>query len=79
MTVYLETTLKEVDEGKVVCSDKEGKMIEIPCDSVIAAVGYRPAPLDTKGRKKTWIVGDSGKVGNLRTVIWSAYEAAMTV
>ncbi len=77
--VYLETTLKEVDEGKVVCSDKEGKMIEIPCDSVIAAVGYRPAPLDTKGRKKTWIVGDSGKVGNLRTVIWSAYEAAMKV
>lgn len=33
--VYLETKLKEVKEHSVICTDKTGKEIEIPCDSVI--------------------------------------------
>jgi 2-enoate reductase len=77
--VYLETTLREVREGSVVCTGKDGKEVEIPCDSVIGAVGYRPAPMDVKGRSQTWLIGDCSGVGNLRTVVWSAYEAAMKV
>ena len=77
--VYLETTLREVEEGKVICTAKDGSTVEIPCDTALAAVGYRPAPIDVKGRKQTWTVGDCAGVGNLRTVIWSAYEAAMKV
>lgn len=37
--VYLETKLKEVKEHSVICTDKTGKEIEIPCDSVIGSVG----------------------------------------
>ncbi|MEE0955542.1 MAG: FAD-dependent oxidoreductase [Eubacterium sp.] len=54
--------------------------IEIPCDSVISSAGYLPAPLGTGNRKKgIHFVGDCSSVGNLRTVIWGAYEAAMQI
>ena len=77
--VYLETTLKEVLDDRVICTAKDGSSVEIPCDTVIAAVGYRPAPIKTDRRRNTYLVGDCGGVGNLRTVIWSAYEAAMKI
>ena len=74
--VYLETILKEVKDGAIVCTTKEKKEIEISCDSVISSAGYVPAPLVTSG-KKVHLVGDCNGVGNLRTVIWRAYEVAM--
>ena len=76
--VYLETTLLEVREGSVLCRTKDGGRTEIPCDSVIGSVGYRPAPLRKAG-KNVFLVGDCAKVGNLKTVIWGAYEAAMKI
>ncbi len=76
--VYLETTLSEVKDGAIVCKDKDGKEIEIACDSVISCAGYIPAPLEGKG-KNVQLVGDCLAVGNLRSVIWRAYEAAMKV
>lgn len=76
--VYLETTLKAVGEGGIVCTDKAGKDFEVACDSVISSAGYIPAPLAEKGGK-VQLVGDCLKVGNLRTVIWRAYEVAMKI
>ena len=76
--VYLETKLKEVKEHSVICTDKTGKEIEIPCDSVIGSVGYLPNPLARKG-KNIYLVGDCEQVGNLRSVVWGAYETAMKI
>ena len=76
--VYLETTLKEVGEQSIICRGKDGSETEIPCDSVISSIGYVPNPLREKGKNVT-LIGDCDKVGNLRTVIWSAYEAAMKI
>jgi 2-enoate reductase len=75
--VYLEATLKEVKDGCVICNQK-GKELEIACDSVISSAGYVPAPLAEAG-KRVHLVGDCLKVGNLRTVIWRAYEVAMKI
>ncbi len=44
--VYLETTLKEVRDGSILCTEKDGKELEIPCDSVISCAGYLPCPVD---------------------------------
>ena len=77
--VYLETRLTEVKEGSVVCADKDGNEFEIPCDSVISCAGYLPAPLASGGKKNVQFIGDCKSVGNLRSVIWGAYEAAMKV
>ena len=77
--VYLETRLTEVKDGAVVCEDKDGKTFEIACDSVISCAGYLPAPLASGGKKNVQFIGDCKSVGNLRSVIWGAYEAAMKV
>ena len=75
--VYLETTLAEVKDGSIVCKDKDGKEIDIACDSVISCAGYIPAPLAES--KPSQLIGDCLAVGNLRSVIWRAYEAAMKI
>ena len=74
--VYLETKLAEVSEGSITCRDKDGNSFEIACDSVISAAGYDPAPLALP-RRNVYLVGDCLSVGNLRSVIWRAYEIAM--
>ncbi len=76
--VYLEHRSKEIRDGCVVVTDKDGNDREIPCDSVIVSVGYDPAPVVSAG-KNVYIVGDAGKVGNLRSAIWGAWKAAMRI
>lgn len=76
--VYLETTLTEVREDSIVCRAKDGSTFEVPSDSAISSVGYIPNPLCEKQRN-VHLVGDCNEVGNLRTVIWGAYEAAMAI
>ena len=74
--VHLETALCEINDGSVKVKDKEGKVFDIPADSVIMSVGYVPTPLAPKG-KHVHVIGDAAKVGNLRTVIWGAWDVAM--
>ena len=76
--VYLETTLKEVKDGSIVCTQKDGKEIEIPCDSVISCAGYIPAPLAEKSGN-VHLVGDCLAIGNLRSVVWRAFDVAMKI
>ena len=76
--VYLETTLKEVKDGSIICTEKSGKDIEIACDSVISCAGYIPAPIAEKSGK-VHLVGDCLAIGNLRSVIWRAYDVAMKI
>ncbi len=73
---YLETKVKEITKTSVIATDKDGKTIEIPTDNVILSIGYTPSPIATKGRH-IHVVGDAKKVGNLRTVIWQAWDTAM--
>ncbi len=76
--VYLETGLKEVKEGSIICSTKDQGNIEIPCDSVISSAGYIPTPLANES-EHVHLVGDCKQIGNLRSVIWRAYEVAMEI
>jgi 2-enoate reductase len=76
--VHLETGVKEIKDGAVVVADKEGKVFEIPADNVILSVGYKPAPVAEKS-KHVHIIGDANKVGNLRTVIWGAWDVCMKI
>lgn len=75
--VYLNTALKEVKDDSIICINNNNE-IEIKCDSVISSAGYIPDPLSPK-KKNVYLIGDCDKVGNLRTVIWKAYECAMKI
>ena len=72
--VYLETGVKEIKDGAVTVAGKDGKTFDIKADSVILSTGYKPMPLEQKG---VHLVGDCAGVGNLRTVIWGAWDVAM--
>ena len=76
--VYLETGLSEITADGVIVKDKEGKTSELKADSVILSVGYTPAPVAEKA-KNVHIIGDAKAVGNLRTVIWNAWDVAMKI
>ena len=74
--VYLETKTTEIRADGVTVCDKDGKTTDIACDNVVLSVGYRPAPVAPKA-KHVHVIGDAFKVGNLRTVIWQAWDVAM--
>ncbi len=74
--VHLETKVKKIHEDGVTVVDKDGMEYKIAADNVILCTGYKSAPLAEKA-KHIHIVGDAGKVGNLRTVIWGAWDTCM--
>lgn len=74
--VYLESRTTEIRDDGVTIATKDGQTIDIPADTVILSVGYKPAPIAEKS-KKVHVIGDANKVGNLRTVIWGAWDVAM--
>ncbi|MBR4864813.1 MAG: FAD-dependent oxidoreductase [Oscillospiraceae bacterium] len=74
--VYLETGVTEIGDFHVSIRDKEGNAQQLKCDSVILSVGYKPDPVAPKS-KHVHVIGDAAKVGNLRTVIWQAWDVCM--
>ncbi len=74
--VYLNTSVSQITDRGVMLKDAAGMERPLEADSVILSVGYTPAPLEAKG-VKTHLVGDCKAVGNLRTVIWRAWDVAM--
>ncbi len=73
--VYLDSFVQEINDKNVVVIGKDGKTTKVKADVIISAIGYNPAPL-VKAGKNVHIVGDALKVGNLRTVVWRAWEVA---
>ena len=77
--VHLESRVTAVGDDSVVVENiKYGKRITIDADSVIVSAGYNPAPIAKKGAH-VHVIGDAKKVGNLRTVIWGAWDTAMKI
>ena len=74
--VHLETRVCEIRHNGVTVADKEGNKFDIPANDVIVSVGYKPAPIAPK-KAHVHIVGDASQVGNLRTVIWQAWDVCM--
>jgi len=74
--VHLETSVSEIQDDGVLVKDKNGMQYKIASDNVILSVGYKPDPLAPKA-KHVHVIGDADKVGNLRTVIWQAWDVCM--
>ena len=76
VAVHLQTKLEQVMTDGVKVQNKDGLSFKIDADSVILSTGYRSAPIAKKD-KHVHIIGDACKVGNLRTVIWQAWDVCM--
>lgn len=76
--VHLDTMLSEVTDKGVIVKAKDGSTFEIEGDTVLISAGYIPTPAFPQD-KHVHLVGDCNGVGNLRTVIWRAWDVAMAL
>ncbi|MBQ7896565.1 MAG: 2-enoate reductase, partial [Oscillospiraceae bacterium] len=76
--VYLESTITAIEDGYVMVKGKDGKEFKVECDSVVNGVGFIPTPVGEKSGK-VHRVGDCIAIGNLRTVIWRAWDVCMKI
>ncbi|MBR0373823.1 MAG: FAD-dependent oxidoreductase [Mogibacterium sp.] len=77
--IYLEHTITEIGDGYVMVAAKGGgEPFKIECDSVVNGLGFVPDPISAfeKGVK---YVGTAAKWGNLRDVIWGAWDVCMKI
>lgn len=77
ITKLTSTTLQSIDEGKVILT-AEGKTRELPCDSVVFAIGYTPdnSLVDSLEGKmdKVFPIGDTKKAGRIIHAVHQAYH-----
>ena len=78
--VYLHSTVTEItDKGCTVRNVETGETTFVECDSVVNGIGFVPTPVGGKDNKKAYRVGDCVAIGNLRTVIWRAWDVCMKI
>ena len=75
---YLHSTITAIRDGSVTVKGPDGKTFEVECDNVVNGIGFVPAPVGEKGRH-VHRVGDCVAIGNLRTVIWRAWDVCMKI
>ena len=76
--VYLNAGVKNISGTEVIVDTKDKGTIVLPADNVIMSVGYHPMPLK-EASKHIHLLGDCSKVGNVRSVIWGAWDIAMKI
>ena len=71
--VYTSAKVLRITNNEVVI-EKDGKEQIIVADTVVKSIGYNNSGVETKGNFH--VIGDALKVGNLKDVIWTAYDLA---
>ena len=72
--IFLNSTIKEVDGNEAtIVNSLTKEETKIHFDNIISCIGFDPNPI----KSKYPLVGDCYKVGNLKDVIWRAFEVAM--
>ena len=76
--IYLKHTITEIGDGYVMVKPLDGEPFKLECDSIVNGIGFVPTPIptDDKGIKR---IGACLKWGNLRDVIWSAWDVCMKI
>jgi 2-enoate reductase len=81
--VYLENSLVKVTEDgdgvKVIIKDCSGKETELKTDSVIMSVGYVSDKTLSEKLPDAQLIGDAKQVGNLKNVVFNAYDTAYAI
>ena len=55
-----------------------GEPFKLECDAVVNGLGFLPAPI-APDDKKVHRVGTAAKWGNLRDVVWGAWDVCMKI
>ena len=76
-----EARMKDIQQGRVVYTDSQGKDVTIPADSVILAMGSRPEnslakSLEEAGIDNLRVIGDANKIGRIGDALDSGFALA---
>ena len=71
--VYTSAKVLEITDKEVII-EVDGKEEKIKADTVVKSIGYNPQGV--VGDSNFHVIGDAEKVGNLKDVIWAAYDLA---
>ena len=71
--VYTSAKVLRITDNEVVI-EKDGKEELIIADTVVKSIGYNNSGVENKDNFH--VIGDAEKVGNLKDVIWTAYDLA---
>ena len=78
--VYLESTITEIADDHVMVQSKNGgEAFRVDCDCVVNAIGFYPAPTAETKDKRIHKVGTCVAWGNLRNVVWNAWDVCMKI
>ena len=84
--VYLESTITRIGPKSCTVKRKDGSTVEVEYDNIVNGIGFVPAPVGGKnaskkvmGKETIFRVGDCVAIGNLRTVIWRAWDVCMKI
>lgn len=75
---YLESTIIAIRDDGVTVKGKDGTTFDVKCDAVVNGIGFVPTPVGDK-KAHVYRVGDCVAIGNLRTVIWRAWDVCMKI
>ena len=77
--IYLEHTISEIGDGYVMVKPNNGgDAFRVDCDSVVNGIGFVPKAFNGAGRH-VHKIGTCVNWGNLRHVIWSAWDVCMKI
>lgn len=78
--VYLNSTITKIGDGVATVKGKDGTVTEVAFDNIVNGIGFVPTPVaNTDSTKNAHKVGDCVAIGNLRTVIWRAWDVCMKI
>jgi 2,4-dienoyl-CoA reductase (NADPH2) len=81
INLVTEARMKDIQQGRVVYTDSQGKDVTIPADSVILAMGSRPEnslakSLEQAGIDNVRVIGDANKIGRIGDALDSGFALA---
>lgn len=78
--VYTGHKVLEIAIGQLICTDRDGRVVKIPCNNVVIASGARPVAFETEALINQGIeivmVGDCRDVADISHATKTAYDAA---
>lgn len=82
--MLLKTALREVGDGFVVVADADGSTRQLPCDTVVLAVGMKPdnqlyQTLATRFPGPLYDLGDCQEPKNIMKAVWDGFEVGRTI
>ena len=76
--IYLEHSISEIGDGYVMVKPNGGEAFKVECDAVVNGIGFVPKAFNASG-SHIHKVGTCVSWGNLRNVVWSAWDVCMKI